>query len=204
MASPGPLVLASSSPRRLALLRQVGIEPDRVLAPETDETPLSKELPPAYALRVATAKALAVAERLGPSSPAYVLAADTVVACGRRILPKAASRGEAARCLDLLSGRRHRVHGGVCVLAPAATGGERRRSARVVTTMVRFKRLTGPETEAYLATGEWEGKAGGYAIQGLAAALIPAINGSYTNVVGLPLTEVVAMLQGLGWRPPAP
>jgi len=203
VAASAPLVLASSSPRRLALLRQVGIEPDRVLAPETDETPLKKELPPDYALRLAAAKAAAVAERLDPSAPCYVLAADTVVACGRRILPKAATREEAARCLDLLSGRRHRVHGGVCVLAPAGSGG-RRSSTRLVTTMVRFKRLTEAERERYLAGGEWEGKAGGYAIQGLAAAFVPAINGSYANVVGLPVAEVVGMLQGLGWRPSPP
>jgi septum formation protein len=202
VAASAPLVLASSSPRRLTLLRQVGIEPDRVEAPETDETPLKKELPPAYALRLAIAKAAVVAERLGPAAD-YVLAADTVVACGRRILPKTATQAEAARCLDLLSGRRHRVHGGVCVLAPSAGDGRRRSSARVVTTMVRFKRLTDSEREHYLASGEWEGKAGGYAIQGLAAALIPAINGSYANVVGLPVAEVVAMLHGLGWRPSA-
>ena len=196
-----PLVLASSSPRRLALLRQAGIEPDRVVAPEADETPLRKELPPAHALRLAVAKAEAVAGRpdlAGGGGACFTLAADTVVACGRRILPKATTREEAARCLDLLSGRRHRVHGGVCVIAP---GG--RRSARVVTTVVRFKRLSEAERERYLASGEWEGKAGGYAIQGLAGALILAINGSYTNVVGLPLAEVVAMLHGLGWRPPS-
>jgi septum formation protein len=193
-----PLVLASSSPRRLALLRQAGIEPDRVLAPEADEAPLRRELPVPHALRLAVAKAEAVAARLGGEGAAFVLAADTVVACGRRILPKAGSRGEAERCLDLLSGRRHRVHGGVCVLAP---GG--RRSARVVTTMVRFKRLEEAERTAYLDSGEWEGKAGGYAIQGRAAAFVPAINGSYTNVVGLPLAEALAMLMGLGWRPAA-
>jgi len=202
VAASAPLVLASSSPRRLALLRQVGIEPDRVLAPETDETPLKRELPPAYALRLAAAKAAVVAERLGWPA-AYVLAADTVVACGRRILPKAGDRDEAARCLDLLSGRRHRVHGGVCVLAPPAGDG-RRSSARLVTTMVRFKRLTALERDRYLASGEWEGKAGGYAIQGLAAAFVPAINGSYTNVVGLPLAEVVGMLHGLGWGAATP
>ncbi len=190
-----PLVLASSSPRRLALLRQAGIEPDRVLAPEADEAPLRRELPAPHALRLAVAKAEAVAARLAGEA-AFVLAADTVVACGRRILPKAEGRAQAERCLDLLSGRRHRVHGGVCVLAP---GG--RRSARVVTTVVRFKRLEEAERAAYLDSGEWEGKAGGYAIQGRAAAFVPAINGSYTNVVGLPLAEVLAMLRGLGWGP---
>jgi septum formation protein len=191
------LVLASSSPRRLALLRQAGIEPDRVLAPEADEAPLKRELPVPHALRLAVAKAEAVAARLaGGEGEAFVLAADTVVACGRRILPKTDDRAQAGRCLELLSGRRHRVHGGVCVLAP---GG--RRSARVVTTVVRFKRLEEAERAAYLDSGEWEGKAGGYAIQGRAAAFVPAINGSYTNVVGLPLAEALAMLRGLGWRP---
>jgi septum formation protein len=188
------LVLASSSPRRLELLRQVGIEPDRVEPPDVDEAALKKELPPGCALRLAIAKAAQVGERIRRRG-GFILAADTVVACGRRILPKAASRDEAARCLDLLSGRRHRVHGGVCVIAP-----DGRRSARVVTTAVRFKRLTGPERELYLDSGEWEGKAGGYAIQGRAAAFIPAINGSYSNVVGLPLAEALAMLEGLGWR----
>lgn len=186
------LLLASSSPRRLDLLRQAHIEPGRVMAPEIDETALPRELPRAHALRIAEAKAHAIAAVVGD---AFVLAADTVVACGRRILPKAESREQAARCLDLLSGRRHRVHSGVCVIAP---GG--RSTSRVVTTMVRFKRLSAEETEAYLASGEWRGKAGGYAIQGLAGALIPAINGSYSNVVGLPLAETLALLTGLGWR----
>jgi septum formation protein len=195
--SPLPaLILASSSPRRLALLRQVGIEPDRVAAPDVDETPEPRELPRVYAARLARDKALAVARQLGRDQ-GFVLAADTVVACGRRILPKAETRAVAARCLELLSGRRHRVHGGICILAP---GG--RESRRVVDTMVRFKRLTAAECERYLAAGEWQGKAGGYAIQGLAAAFVPAINGSYSNVVGLPLVEVLAALEGLGWRRP--
>lgn len=163
------------------------------MAPDIDETALPRELPRAHAQRIAEAKARAVASLVGD---AFVLAADTVVACGRRILPKAESREQAARCLDLLSGRRHRVYSGVCVVAP---GG--RSASRVVTTMVRFKRLSAEETELYLDSGEWRGKAGGYAIQGLAGTLIPAINGSYSNVVGLPLAETVAMLTGLGWRP---
>lgn len=196
VAAGTPLVLASSSPRRLALLRQVGIEPDRIEIPDVDETPRPRELPVAYAGRLARDKALAVAARIGPAA-GFVLAADTVVACGRRILPKTETEAEAKRCLELLSGRRHRVHGGVCVLAP-----EGRESLRVVTTMVRFKRLTDLERQRYLAGGEWHGKAGGYAIQGAAAAFIPAINGSYGNVVGLPLVEVIAMLEGLGWRRP--
>ena len=186
------LLLASSSPRRLDLLRQAHIEPGRIMAPDIDETPLPRELPRAHALRIAEAKARAVALLV---QDAFVLAADTVVGCGRRILPKAETREQAARCLELLSGRRHRVYGGVCVVAP---GG--RSASRVVVTMVRFKRLSAEEAGGYLDSGEWRGKAGGYAIQGLAGALIPAINGSYSNVVGLPLVETIALLTGLGWR----
>ena len=135
-----------------------------------------------------------MAAKLGRET-GFVLAADTVVASGRRILPKTETEAEARRCLGLLSGRRHRVHGAVCALAP-----DGRRAQRVVTTMVAFKRLTEAEIAWYLAGGEWRGKAGGYAIQGMAAAFVPAINGSYANVVGLPLVETLAMLTGLGWR----
>ncbi len=188
------LVLASSSPRRLALLRQVGIEPDRVETPDVDETVRQGELPAPHAVRLAAAKAEAVASRLERS--AFVLAADTVVACGRRILPKATSLDEATFCLDLLSGRRHRVLGGVAVVTPA-----RRLVTRLVTTQVRFKRLSRSERDRYLASMEWQGKAGGYAIQGRAAAFIPWLNGSYSNVVGLPLVEALGLLEGLGWRP---
>lgn len=188
------MILASSSPRRLELLRQIGIDPDRVESPEVDETPRARELPRAYAERLAREKALAVAARVGRGT-GFILAADTVVACGRRILPKAETAAEAKRCLELLSGRRHRVHGGVCVLAP-----DGREGMRLVTTQVKLKRLTACEQEAYLASGEWRGKAGGYAIQGRAAAFIPMINGSYANVVGLPVVEVLAVLAGLGWR----
>ncbi len=194
MALPSALVLASSSPRRLALLQQVGIQPDQILTPDVDETPARGELPRAHAARLAGAKAMAVATRLGRDA-GYVLAADTVVACGRRILPKAATRDQARSCLELLSGRRHRVYGGVCVASP-----DGRATTRVAMTMVQLKRLTADELRAYLDSGEWEGKAGGYAIQGLAAAFVPAINGSYSNVVGLPLAETLALLQGLGWR----
>jgi septum formation protein len=137
-----------------------------------------------------------VAHKVGTGA-GYVLAADTVVACGRRILPKTETETQARRCLDLLSGRRHRVHGAVCVLAP-----DGRRGARVVTTMVECKRRTGAEIAAHIASGEWQGKAGGYAIQGRAAAFVPAINGSYPNIVGLPLVETLALLFGLGWRMP--
>ena len=197
MASRPTLVLASSSPRRLDLLRQIGIQPDRIEHPDIDETAAPGELPKTHAARLAVAKAEAVAAAVGPSV-GFVRAADTVVACGRRILPKALSEAEARRCLRLLSGRRHRVHGAVCVLAP-----DGRRAARLVTTMVQFKRLTEAEIADYLATGEWKGKAGGYAIQGRAAGFVPTINGSYPNVVGLPLVETMALLGGLGWRPAA-
>lgn len=194
MAIQPDLILASSSPRRRDLLRQVGIEPSRIEPPEIDEAPRRNELPRAYAQRLAGDKAEAAAARLGREA-GLILAADTVVACGRRILPKTETPDAARMCLQLLSGRRHRVYGGVCVLAP-----DGRRSQRVVMTVVRMKRLTEREQAAYLASGEWQGKAGGYAIQGRAAAFIPMINGSYSNVVGLPLVEVIGLLEGLGWR----
>lgn len=185
-------VLASASPRRLDLLRQLGIEPDSVDAPALDETTLPGELPLAYARRMAAAKLAAVASR---HTDAYVLAADTVVACGRRILPKAEDEATARDCLKLLSGRRHRVLGGIAIQAPAG-----RVSQRVAVTQVSFKRLSADEIERYLASGEWHGKAGGYAVQGRAAALIPTVAGSYSNVVGLSLSDAAAMLTGLGYR----
>jgi septum formation protein len=173
-------------------LRQIGLAPDAVDPAAVDETPLPRELPPAHARRVARAKA----DCVRPRHPgAFVIAADTVVACGRRILPKAEDRATAAQCLGLLSGRRHRVLGAVEIIAP-----DGRRRDRIVVTAVSFKRLSAAEIELYLDSGEWAGKAGGYAIQGLAAAFIPWINGSYANVVGLPLAEVWTMLQGLGFR----
>ncbi len=184
------LILASASPRRLDLLKQIGIVPDAIVPADVDETPLPRELPARLAKRLAAAKAEAVAAREGD---AVVLAADTVVACGRRILPKAESRDEAERCLRLLSGRRHRVYGGVALAIP-----DGRRAVRLVTTIVSFKRLTPAEIGAYLDSGEWQGKAGGYAIQGRAAAFVKAINGSYTNVVGLDLFTVAALLHGVG------
>jgi septum formation protein len=191
-SAPAPLVLASASPRRLDLLRQIGLVPAFVDPAQIDETPLPRELPAAHAKRLAGAKADAVLPR---HPGVFLLAADTVVACGRRILPKAEDEETAARCLSLLSGRRHRVLGAVEVAAP-----DGRRLRRLVMTAVAFKRLSKNEIERYLASGEWRGKAGGYAIQGLAAAFIPWINGSYPNVVGLPLAEVWVMLQGLGFR----
>ena len=194
-SSPLKFVLASASPRRVALLRQVGCPPDLTIPADVDETPLKGELPRNIARRLACAKALAVAEIV---PDALVLAADTVVARGRRILPKPADEGEARRCLALLSGGRHRVHGGVAVVAP----GERIR-VRVATTVVTFKRLSREEVDRYLAGGEWRGKAGGYAIQGRAAAFVRQITGSYSNIVGLPLYETCALLRGLGHRCPA-
>jgi septum formation protein len=189
-----PLILASSSPRRLALLGQVGVVPDRTEAPRVDETPLARELPRAHALRLAAAKLDDVVARIAP--PGFVLAADTVVAAGRRILGKAEDAAAAAGFLRLLSGRRHRVYTAVAVAAP-----DRRRAERVVMTVVHMKRLDATELEAYLASGEWQGKAGGYAIQGRAEAFVPAINGSWSNVVGLPLAATLDLLRGLGWRP---
>ena len=185
------LILASASPRRLELLRQIGIIADFVEAAMIDEPPHPGETPPALAQRLAGAKAAAVAMRHGG---AFVLAADTVVACGRRSLPKADDRDQARRALEMLSGRRHRVHTGVSLVAPQGPTRQ-----RLVTTTVTFKRLGGAELEAYLDSGEWHGKAGAYAIQGRAAVFVRRLNGSYSNVVGLPLHEVAALLGGLGY-----
>lgn len=189
------LVLASASPRRLDLLRQIGLVPDSVDPADIDETPLPRELPPHHAARLALAKARAVADR---HPDAVVLAADTVVACGRRILPKAETESQARSCLSLLSGRRHRVLGGVALLIPGAE----RPIERLVRTDVTFKPLSHEEAESYIASGEWHGKAGGYAIQGRAAAYVRWIGGSYSNVVGLPLFEVAGMLRGAGFPLP--
>ena len=188
--TPPRFVLASASPRRLDLLAQIGIVPDQVDAAEIDETPLKSEVPAQHAARLAREKAEVVHAR---HTGAVILAADTVVALGRRILPKAEDEATARRCLAMLSGRRHRVIGGVTVIG--ADGAARR---RLVTTAVRFKRLEDSEIADYIATGEWRGKAGGYAIQGYATALIPAINGSYSNVVGLPLFETARLLRVAG------
>jgi septum formation protein len=188
----GELVLASASPRRLDLLRQIEITPVEIDPADIDEQPRDRELPPDYARRIAAEKLAAVA---GRHPGRYVLAADTVVACGRRILPKAEDEATARRCLELLSGRRHRVLGAVAI---AAQGG--RRVERLVTTAVTMKRLSAAEIDGYLRSGEWRGKAGGYAVQGRAAAFVRAISGSYSNVVGLSLYDVSAMLTGLGFR----
>jgi len=192
------LVLASASPRRLALLQQVGIEPDALLPADVDETPARGESPRELAKRLARSKA-EVARRTARNREdlkgAYILAADTIVtAAGRRVLPKAEVVDEAAACLRLLSGRTHRVYTSVCLVTPKDAVRE-----RLVETRLRFKRLSRDEIERYLASGEWRGKAGGYAIQGLAGSFVVKLVGSYTNVVGLPLYESVLMLEGEGF-----
>lgn len=220
MTSTVSFILASASPRRLELLKQVGLVPSSVVPADTDETPLKNELPNIYAQRVAHAKALAVASQ-HPDS--IILSADTVVACGKRILPKAEDETQARACLKLLSGRRHRVYTAVCLAFPLPEGGRAREGAvlsshtnspsptlprnagegvkcKLVLTQVQFKRLRDSDVEAYIASSEWKGKAGGYAIQGAAAGFIPRINGSYSNVVGLPLAETVQMLEQAGVR----
>jgi septum formation protein len=188
------LILASASPRRLELLAQIGIRPDGVDAAGIEERAARHELPRKFALRLAQAKAETVAAR---HPDCFVLGADTVVARGRRILPKPQNEEEARACLALLSGRRHRVFGGIALIAP-----DGRRALRMAVTIVTFKRLEKLEIEAYTACGEWQGKAGGYAVQGRAAAFIPTINGSYSNVVGLALYETRALLRGLGYTAP--
>ncbi len=190
------LVLASASPRRLELLARIGIRPDQVLPADIDETPRRDELPRALAARLAAEKAAAVAA-LAPAG-ALVLAADTVVGVGRRILPKAEAEEEARRCLALLSGRRHQVTTGVALVGPEP--GKTR--IRLVTTAVAFQRLTGQQVDAYIESGEWRGKAGGYAIQGRAEAMVRFLSGSWSNVVGLPLFETAQLLRGIGWLRP--
>ncbi len=184
------LVLASASPRRLDLLARIGVIPDAVIPAEIDESPAPGEAPPVYARRMAAEKAAAV-HAIEPGS--LVLAADTVVAVGRRILPKAETEAEARTALGLLSGRRHRVHSAVTLID--ADGKARH---RLSTSIVRFKRLSDADLDAYIASGEWHGKAGGYAIQGRAEALIQQMAGSHSGVVGLPLFEVRALLRAAG------
>ncbi len=191
------LVLASGSPRRLSLLNQAGIEPDSLEPAEIDETPERGELPRTLAVRLSREKAVKVQERLQgheETKDAYIMAADTVVAVGRRIMPKPELLDEAASCLRLLSGRTHRVYSGICLVTPREAV-----KTRLVETRVRFKRLSDQDIESYLASGEWRNKAGGYAIQGLAGAFVVKLVGSYTNVVGLPLYESLALLQGEGY-----
>lgn len=186
------LILASASPRRLDLLARIGVVPDAVDPADVDEAPGKTELPLPHAKRLAAEKAVSVAAR---HPDALVLAADTVVAVGRRILPKAETEGEARKCLELISGRRHRVHTAVTLVAP---GGIARH--RIATSVVAFKRLHADEIAAYLACGEWSGKAGGYAIQGRAEALVRMVSGTWSGIVGLPLYETRALLVGAGFR----
>jgi septum formation protein len=190
-------VLASGSPRRLSLINQAGIEPDALRPADIDETPKKGELPRACATRLARSKAetaLAMVRLDEELKGSFVLAADTVVAVGRRILPKAELLDEAAQCLRLLSGRNHRVHTAVCLVTPKETFRQ-----RLVETRVRFKRLSPDDIEAYLASGEWRGKAGGYAAQGIAGSFIVKIVGSFSNIVGLPLYETLNLLGGEGY-----
>jgi septum formation protein len=191
------LVLASGSPRRLTLLNQSGIEPDTLLPADIDEIPKRGELPRACANRLAKEKAqaaLKIVRNDDDLKGTFILAADTVVAVGRRIMPKAELLDEAAQCLRLLSGRNHRVYTGICLVTPRE--GFRQ---RLVETRVRFKRLSEQDIEAYLASGEWRGKAGGYAAQGIAGTFIVKLVGSYSNVVGLPLYETMSLLEGEGY-----
>jgi len=197
MATRPELILASASPRRLALLNQIGIEPEHLVPAHIDETPEKNELPRKLAQRLADQKALAAQHKArtgGIADNALVLAGDTVVSVGRRILPKAETMEEANYCLRLLSGRNHRVHTALSMLTPS--GAVRR---RLVETRLRFKRLSNKEIESYLASAEWRDKAGGYAIQGIAGAFVVKLVGSYSAVVGLPLNETVGLLSAEGY-----
>ncbi len=183
------LILASASPRRRELLARLGLEPSAIAAADIDESPLKAEVPRVYAARMAREKAAAV-----PGGDGFVLAGDTVVALGRRILPKAEDEASARRCLKLLSGRRHRVLSAIALKYPDGTIRE-----RLSETIVRFKVVSAAEVEAYIAGGEWSGKAGGYAIQGSAEGLIAWISGSHSGVMGLPLFETRALLKAAGF-----
>ena len=191
------LTLASGSPRRLALLQQAGIEPDFLRPADIDETPVKGELPRTLAQRLARTKAEVAyrnAQREAELVGSYILAADTVVAVGKRVLATPEFLDEAAACLRLLSGRNHKVFTAICLVTPKGAF-----RTRLVDTRVRFKRLSGEEIDAYLASGEWKGKAGGYAVQGFAGTFVVKIVGSYTNIVGLPLYETVRLLEGEGY-----
>ncbi len=185
------LTLASASPRRLELLAQISVWPDYVHAADLDETPLKIELPAVYASRMAAEKACLVWEKFG----GFVLAGDTVVACGRRILPKAETEETARLCLQLLSGRQHRVYGAIALITP-----DKRIHTRMISSKVKFCRLDPSDIKQLLAAGDWDGKAGGYAIQGIAARYIRHISGSYSNVVGFSLFDVAALLETVGYK----
>lgn len=186
------LILASASPRRLELLAQVGIIPSHVIAADIDETPIKGERPDHLAARLSQSKARAIAAR---HPDHFILAADTVVARGTRLLEKAADENEARTFLKTLSGRKHVVWGGICIIAP---GGKE--SVRTVKTQLGFKKLTPDEITVYVASGEWKGKAGGYGIQGRAGAFVKSMDGSYSNVVGLSLYDTIQILTGLGFN----
>ncbi len=197
MSGTHKLVLASGSPRRLQLLQQAGVEPEFISPVNADETPKRTEVPRSLAKRLAKLKAELAIENVNRSEEmqgSMILSADTVVGLGRRILPKAEMLDEASYCLRLLSGRNHRVYTGLTLVTPS--GAMRH---RLVETRVRFKRLSQEEMEAYLASGEWRGKAGGYAIQGIASSFVVKLVGSYTNVVGLPLYEAISLIKGEGY-----
>lgn len=186
------LILASASPRRVQLLEQVGITPDDITPADIDETPLERELPRDLAQRLAIGKAEAIAAQ---HKDTFILAADTVVGCGRRILDKAEDEIYARKCLEQLSGRRHHVYGGIALITPKG-----KVIKRLVDTVVQFKRLTENDIETYMKSGEWDGKAGGYAIQGMAESYIKFIRGSYSNVVGLSLYDTIQILTGAGFK----
>jgi septum formation protein len=186
------LVLASSSPRRVELLKQIGITPDAIAPADIDETPLKGEHPRQLAQRLAAQKAQAIASH---HPGCYILAADTTVACGTRLLDKAENTEYARHCLDMLSGRRHHVYGGIALIAP-----DGKIRTRLIDTAVQFKRLSNQEIDHYIESGEWNGKAGGYAIQGLASSFVSFIRGSYSNIVGLSLYDTARMLEGAGYK----
>ncbi len=197
MTGRNKLILASGSPRRLQLLAQIGVEPDEIIPANIDETPRKGEMPRNLAVRLARQKAEAakkIAEKDDALKEAFILAADTTVAVGRRVLPQAETLEEAEECLKLLSGKGHRVYTGVAMITPA---GKLRQ--RLVETRIRFKRLSDEDREYYVGSGEWRGKAGGYAIQGIAGSFVTRLIGSYSNVVGLPLAETTALLIGEGY-----
>ncbi len=197
MTGRNKLILASASPRRLSLLAQIGVEPDEIIPSGLDETPRKGEVPRNLAARLAKQKAEAakkIAAKHADLADAFILAADTVVAVGRRVLPQAETLEEAELCLRLLSGKGHRVYTGVALITPA---GKLRQ--RLVESRVRFKRLSDEDREHYVGSGEWRGKTGGYAIQGIAGSFVTRLIGSYSNVVGLPLAETTALLIGEGY-----
>ncbi len=191
-SSSSRLILASASPRRLQLLSQIGIVPDQVCSADIDETPLSAELPPQLAVRLACAKA----HHIQPHHrSAYILAGDTVVSVGRRILGKPTSAQQAYKFLSLLSGQNHRVYSAIAIITPSGTC-----KHRLVTSRLKFKRLSHQEIKQYIALSEWQDKAGGYAIQGVAGKFVLSLQGSYSAVVGLPLYETAYLLEGLGYH----